>query len=164
MAGNVGMIQIVAQGLGNLKDKVVFVGGSVAELYAQNPELSDIRPTMDVDCIVDIASYYDYSKLEEDLRILGFKNDTTEGATICRKTYKGIMVDIMPVDSDILGFSNRWYHNGMVGKVEIALPNGTVIYILPVEYFIATKFEAMNSRGGTDIRGSKTKICNCNYF
>ena len=32
--------------------KVVFVGGSVAELYAEDPAAPDIRPTMDVDCVI----------------------------------------------------------------------------------------------------------------
>jgi hypothetical protein len=42
--------------LGNLKDDMVFVEGAVAELYASNPELSDIRPTLDVDCVIEIHS------------------------------------------------------------------------------------------------------------
>lgn len=32
--------------------KVVFAGGSVAELYAEDPAATDIRPTMDVDCVI----------------------------------------------------------------------------------------------------------------
>jgi hypothetical protein len=52
VASNVEMIIQVAHALGKLKDKVVFVGGSVAELYADFPEVTDIRPTLDVDCIV----------------------------------------------------------------------------------------------------------------
>jgi hypothetical protein len=155
-ASNIAMLQRVAQGLGDLKRKVVFVGGSVAEIYADYPEVSDIRPTMDVDCVVDIqiTTYLDYSKLEDKLRSLGFKNNTTVGAPICRKIYQGIIVDFMPVNPDILGFSNRWYSDGMNNKIKAVLPDSTDIYILPVEYYVATKFEALNSRGGKDIRGS----------
>jgi len=43
------MIETIANALCDLREKVVFVGGSVAELYADFPELSDIRPTTDVD-------------------------------------------------------------------------------------------------------------------
>ena len=43
---NISMLQTVAFGLGDLKDEMVFVGGAVAELYASNPELSDIRRTL----------------------------------------------------------------------------------------------------------------------
>jgi len=156
MAGNIDKVQIIARALGKIKEQVVFVGGSVAELYADNPELSDIRPTIDVDCVVDlqISTYLDYSKLEEQLRSLGFQNDISENAPICRKIYNGIKVDFMPVNSKILGFSNIWYEEGITNKISIVLPYGISIFILPVEYYLAIKLEAMHSRGGTDIRGS----------
>ena len=48
------MVKQIADALGDLKEKMVFVGGSVAELYADFPEVSDIRPTLDVDCLVDV--------------------------------------------------------------------------------------------------------------
>lgn len=85
---NIKMLQTVANGLGNLKDDMVFVGGAVAELYASNPTLSDIRPTLDVDCVVELRSRIAHAKLEEDLRAIGFAHDTTQGAPICRWIYK----------------------------------------------------------------------------
>ena len=156
-ASNIAMIEHIAHALGDLKDKMVFVGGSVAELYADFPEISDIRPTLDVDCVVDvqtISNYADYIKLETELRKRGFQNDMSENAPICRKNYQGITVDFMPVNPNILGFSNRWYADGIANKIATVLPNGTSIYILSAEYYLATKFEALRGRGGTDIRGS----------
>jgi hypothetical protein len=157
MAGNIDKVRAVAQALGDLKEQVVFVGVAVVELYADNPEVSDIRPTIDVDCVVDmqISTYLDYSNLEEELRKLGFTDDTSENAPICRKIYEGIIVDFIPANTDILGFSNHWYKDGITNKIFTTLPDGTSIYILPVEYFVATKLEALYSRGGKDFRGSK---------
>ena len=66
---NITMLQTVANGLGNLKDDMVFVGGAVAEMYASNPELSDIRPTLDVDCVIELPSRTTHAKLEDDLSI-----------------------------------------------------------------------------------------------
>jgi hypothetical protein len=103
---------------------------------------------------IQIATYLDYSKLEDKLRSLGFMEDTSEKAPICRKVFQGIIVDFMPVNSDILGFNNRWYKNGIENKISTILPDGTSIYIFSVEYYVASKFEALNSRGGSDIRGS----------
>ena len=151
---NLEMIQQVAHGLGGLKNDVVFVGGSVAELYAENPELSDIRPTLDVDCVVEISSYKGYGELEIELRRLGFRNDRTPNAPLCRWIYQDIIVDVMPDDPDIIGFSNRWYHAGIANKIERVLPDNTRIFIFSVEYYAATKFEAMNSRGGNNLRTS----------
>jgi hypothetical protein len=152
--GNIAMVEQIANALSSLKEKVVFVGGSVAELYADHPEISDIRPTMDVDCFIETHSYLNFIKLEEELRTLGFVDDTTHGVPICRKIFQGISVDFMPNDEKVLGFSNRWYADGILNKTSTKLPNGTNIYILSVEYYLATKFEALNSRGSKDIRGS----------
>ena len=109
---------------------------------------------MDVDCVIETVTYAEYTKFEEKLRLLGFFDDTTFGAPLCRKKYKGILVDVMPVNPDILGFSNRWYKDGMANKTTLQLPDTTNIFVFPVEYYIATKFEALKNRGGTDIRGS----------
>ncbi len=151
---NIQMLQQVAAGLGALKDEVVFVGGSVAELYASEPELSDIRPTIDVDCVIEIRTYREYGQLEEELRRLGFRNDMSEGAPVCRWIYNGITVDVMPTDPDVIGFTNRWYPEGIRNKIEIVLPDTNSIYILSPEYYIATKFDAHHDRGGDDLRTS----------
>lgn len=151
---NIIMLQTVANGLEELKDEMVFVGGAVAELYADNPAASEIRPTIDVDCVIEISSRPQFAKMEENLRAKGFKNDTSEGAPICRWIYKDIKVDVMPTDSDVLGFSNRWYEEGIEIKIQKTLPDGTNVFVFPPEYYLAAKFEAHNARGGNDLRQS----------
>jgi hypothetical protein len=151
---NIQMLQTVANGLGELKDEMVFVGGAVAELYADNPAASEIRPTIDVDCVIEISSRLQFARMEENLRAKGFKNDTSEGAPICRWIYKDIKVDIMPTDSNVLGFSNRWYEEGIEIKIQKTLPDGTGVFVFPPEYYLAAKFEAHKGRGGNDLRQS----------
>ena len=153
-SANVDMLQIVAIGLEEIKNDLVFVGGAVAELYASDPASSDIRPTTDIDCLIELKSRLEYSKLEERLRAKGFVNDTSMGAPICRWIYKNIKVDVMPTDENILGFSNRWYLEGIENKIGKALPNGTEIFIFPPQYFLGAKFEAHKNRGGNDLRQS----------
>jgi len=148
------MLEAVANGLAYLKEEMVFVGGAVAELYASNPEATDIRPTLDVDCVIEIHSYSAHTEVEDKLRSLGFVNDTTQGAPICRWNYQDILVDIMPSDSEVLGFSNRWYKEGIKSKILKTLPNGTDIFVFSPEYYLATKFEANKGRGGSDLRQS----------
>jgi hypothetical protein len=148
------MLQTVANGLGELKDEMVFVGGAVAELYADNPAASEIRPTIDVDCVIEISSRLQFARMEENLRAKGFTNDTSKGAPICRWIYKDIKVDVMPTDSSVLGFSNRWYEEGIEIKISKTLPDGTDVFVFPPEYYLAAKFEAHNSRGGNDLRQS----------
>jgi len=151
---NITMLQTVANGLGDLKDEMVFIGGSVAELYVSNPAASDIRPTLDVDCVVELSSKTAHAKLEEELRAKKFANDTTQGAPICRWIYKDILVDVMPTDSNVLGFTNIWYEEGVDNKIVKTLPDGTEVFVFPPEYYLATKLEAHKGRGGNDLRQS----------
>ncbi|NVO08961.1 MAG: nucleotidyl transferase AbiEii/AbiGii toxin family protein [Bacteroidales bacterium] len=151
---NIMMLQTVANGLGELKENIVFVGGAVAELYASDPAASDIRPTLDVDCVIELNSRIEHSRLEEKLRAKGFAHDTSIGAPICRKIYKGIKVDVMPADSAVLGFSNQWYHDGIENRMAKVLPSGIEIFVFTPEYYLASKFAAHRSRGGNDLRQS----------
>ena len=107
MSDNINRLKIIAEGLGELCREVVFVGGSVAELYADDPAASDIRPTMDVDCVIATATYGSMQGFEDLLRLRKFVNDIESGV-ICRWKYNGEIVDIMPDHDSILGFTNKW--------------------------------------------------------
>jgi len=43
-----------------------------------------VRLTFDVDVIAEINSYADYASFSERLRALGFREDTSRGAPLCR--------------------------------------------------------------------------------
>lgn len=153
MHENLKRIQRVAEGLGTLRDEMVFVGGSVAIVYATDPAASDIRPTLDVDIVTEVTSYKNYEILESELRKRGFINDFESGI-ICRWIYKSEIVDVMPCDEKILGFSNRWYLEGYRNKILYPILPSLDIQIFPVCYYIACKIEALKSRGGEDWRTS----------
>ena len=150
MSGNIRRLKVIAAGLGDLCKDVVFVGGSVAELYVDDPGATDIRPTMDVDCVIELATYGSLEVFEKLLREHKFVNDVESGV-ICRWKYNGEIVDIMPDRDSILGFTNRWYHPGVQHREEVVVDD-TSIYILPPLYYVATKIEAVRDRGGEDLR------------
>ncbi|GAA3970170.1 nucleotidyl transferase AbiEii/AbiGii toxin family protein [Hymenobacter antarcticus] len=143
-------LQAVAQGLGNLLPEVVFVGGATVGLYASSPAAPISRPTDDVDCIIELASYGAFAALEERLRARGFRNDVESRVQI-RWLYEGIPVDVMPTDARVLGFSNPWYPVGMATAQSHTLPDGTIIRILHPAYLLATKFCALQNRA-SDLR------------
>ncbi|MFA7230599.1 MAG: hypothetical protein WC071_04965 [Victivallaceae bacterium] len=149
---NIARLELIADGMGELVDKMVFLGGSVTNLYIDDPAAEHIRPTMDVDCIVEVKNKPAFHKLEEELRQKGFCHCTESGAPVCRWVYKDILVDIMPVDECILGFANRWYSEGIRNSQKVQLPGGQVIFVLKLPYFIATKIEAYYGRGERDFR------------
>ena len=60
----------------------------------------------------------------------------------------------MPTDPSILGFSNPWYPDGVKYSTEHNIDNAGSIRIFTSPYFIASKFEAFNTRGKGDLYAS----------
>ena len=87
-------MRIVATRLQAIDVPFAFVGGAVVGVLVDHPELTAIRPTKDVDVIVEIATLLDYYALEERLRTAGFVNDTAEDAPICRWVIADCRVDV----------------------------------------------------------------------
>jgi hypothetical protein len=74
-----------------------------------------------------------------------FENDIESGV-LCRYKVKGVIVDVMPTDASVIGFTNRWYADGFKFAKTIQLDELPVkIFTLP--FFIASKIEAFKSRG-----------------
>ena len=65
-----------------------------------------------------------------------------------------LIVDFMPDDERILGFSNRWYAQGIETAVSHPLTGELEIKHLTAPLFIAMKLEAYRGRGGDDPLGS----------
>lgn len=151
---NLRMLATIAQALAPLNEVAVFVGGATVALYVQDPAAPQVRPTDDVDCIVELTSYASYAQLEHRLRQLGLENDSSPKAPLCRWLCAGYKVDVMPPDESVLGFTNEWYQDGIKHKVRHALPDGQEIFILSAPFFIATKIAAFLSRGEGDFRCS----------
>ncbi len=150
------MLAVVARGLKDLKDQVVFVGGATVDLYITNPGGEPLRATDDVDCVIEITSRAGYRALEEKLRDLKFTHPLDEvRPPICRWRFSGILVDVMPTDEAVLGFSNRWYPDGMAHAEKRTLPDGQEIAIFSLPYFLASKIEAFLGRGKNDFYGSQ---------
>ncbi|MGN6436774.1 MAG: hypothetical protein ACTHMM_09570 [Agriterribacter sp.] len=149
---NIARIRAVYHALGNLGSEVVFVGGATVSLYADRPT-GEVRPTDDVDIVVELANYGDYAALEERLRKKGFANDTASGV-ICRFRLDGLIVDVMPTKGEVLGFSNRWYPAGFQSAIVYEGNESLAIRIFTPVYFLASKLEAFNHRGAEDGRTS----------
>ena len=145
-------IKAVANALGELKEKVVFVGGATISLYADRP-VFEIRPTDDVDVIIELLNYAGRTALEEKLRSIGFTHDIESGV-ICRYHIQGIIVDIMPTDDPSIGFTNKWYPEGFTQAVNYDIDEQCTVSILSAPYFVATKLEAFKNRGKSDGRTS----------
>lgn len=147
---NLSMIRHVASRLGHLRERVVFLGGAASALLITDDAVPDVRVTVDVDVIVEIASRGDYYRLAESLRAAGFSEDSREGAPVCRWLVEGIAVDVMPTDAEILGFSNQWYQQALENSVVRQISEDMAIRLVTAPYFLATKIDAFHNRGAED--------------
>lgn len=144
---NTEMLRRVAEALAGLDISVVYVGGATITLYLDPYAASQVRTTLDVDCVVPISTLIAYQELEGQLRKLGFRHCQDDDAPICRWKYEDLTVDIMPFDDSVLGFGNRFSRLGFAHAMERELAPGCLIRMLTPRYFFASKIEAYETRG-----------------
>lgn len=150
------MLECAARRLGPLLDEVAFVGGQVAELLVTDPAAARVRPTEDVDIIVAVSTRSAYDRLGTRLRASGFRKDLTPGAPLCRwRAPDRVVLDVMPTEETILGFSNRWYPLGLATAEAYPLGNDLTIRVVTAPVFLATKWVAFDQRGAGDHFGSR---------
>ena len=149
---NVERILAVVRQLGELSQEVVFAGGAATGLLITDPAIPDVRPTIDIDIIVEVITRTDYYRLEQRLREKGFR-ESIEDKVICRWRYKEIFLDVMPTDERILGFSNRWYADAFRNAQDIVI-EGLTLKLIKAIYFLGTKLEAFYGRGKGDYMAS----------
>ena len=145
---NVSLLERAAELLGEaLLEQLVFIGGAVAGVLITDPAMPEIRPTQDVDVICRVITRSGYHQLGSQLRQRGFQEDSRPGAPLCRWCSHDLMLDLMPTQGEILGFSNRWYALALETALQQGLPSGRSIRIVTAPVFLATKLEAFRGRG-----------------
>ena len=148
------MIKVVAAALGELNERAVFVGGATVPFYLPEAYLSQARPTEDIDVVMEVVGRNASAINDQALRNKKFQHDTSEGAPICRWIYRGFKVDVMSTDPSAVGFTNRWYEEGVKNAIEVvSAPVSVKIFSLP--YFLASKLVAFRDRGNNDYIGSR---------
>lgn len=151
---NLELLEMAAGQLRPLLPEIVFVGGCATGLLIDDPAAAPVRATYDVDVIAEIGSYAEYAVFSGRLRALGFNEDTRERAPLCRWTQGPLTLDVMPLDTQVLGFSNHWYPDALCAAGKVQLPSGLVIRAISAPYFLATKLEAFRGRGKSDYLAS----------
>ncbi len=147
---NIEMLETTARDLGPLVHEMVFLGGAATGLLLTDSAAPPIRITRDIDVIIEVASLTEYHRFNEELRKLGFFEDTSPDAPICRWQKQNMILDVMPTDPSILEFGNRWFSKAFASAVPHCFPSGKQIKVLPAPFFLATKIEAFKHRGNDD--------------
>ena len=151
---NVESVAHVAEKLQALDEHFAFLGGAVLPLLLDDTSIVIVRPTKDVDVIVEVLTRLEYSKLEERLRASGFKHDMTQGAPKCRWVVDGIMVDIMAASGEASDWPSKWFPEALAHALPIELSASCTANVVTAPFFIATKLEAFFERGERDYYGS----------
>ena len=147
---NLEILILAINQLGELANEMVFLGGCATGLLITDPAAPPIRITRDVDAIVQVTSRADYYQLSDKLRAKGFSEDRSDDAPICRWVANNVILDVMPLDSEILGFGNKWYAPAAENAEIIKLSDGKKIHMVSAPYFLLTKLEAFDGRGAGD--------------
>jgi predicted nucleotidyltransferase len=144
---------LVADKLDRLGLNYAFVGGSIVALLLDHAALSPVRPTDDLDVIIQVTTGLRYCDIEAKLRQAGFAHDTRQGAPMCRWLYRGLTIDIMPADGGFMGLNTAWFKEALESAITMQIGGSTLKIISPVA-FIASKLAAFGDRGKGDYFGS----------
>ena len=144
------LLESAADLLRPLLSELVFVGGCATGLLITDPGSGGVRATYDVDATMELSGYGEYATIVEKLSALGLKPDTE---VTCRWHHAGLVIDVMPTEGSILGFTNRWYSPAVVTATTVNV-TGARIRLITAPYFVATKLVAYHGRGGGDVAGS----------
>lgn len=152
---NLPHLQVIAEALGDLRERVVFVGGSTAGLLLSDPLAEGVRPTLDVDAIVAADGLAHFQRIEAQLGQRGFARDI-HSEVICRWRHRAtdLVFDLMPIDPAILGFTNRWYDEALRTARTLRLAGDVQIRVVAPAAFVATKLDAFLDRGRGDYLSS----------
>jgi predicted nucleotidyltransferase len=144
---NLPVVSLVAHALGTLREEFMLVGGCAVGLLITDQARPPVRQTADVDLVAEVTSITDYYSLRPKLSETGFKEDQSQDH-MCRWRKGELIVDVMPT-TEVLGHSvNRWYAEAVKAAQIRTLPSGEAINVITAPFFIATKLESFNSRGG----------------
>jgi predicted nucleotidyltransferase len=152
---SIALLELGAAALDELLPEVVFVGGASIELWITDPAAPPVRPTNDVDVVVEVLTRSEFYAFEARLQTKGFSED--QDSVICRWRHDAsdLILDAMPTRADILGFENRWQAAALPHALRRELPSGRKIRAASPPYLLATKLEAFKSRGNADFLGSR---------
>jgi hypothetical protein len=145
-------LEVAAAVLGPILEEVVFVGGATIHLWLTEPAAPPVRATDDVDVICEVSTRAEYYSLGDRLHERGLVEARDE-PVICRwrRVEPRLVLDVMPTDPDVLGFSNPWYEHAISSSEPVVLDSGARIQAAPPAALVATKLCAWKGRGEGDL-------------
>jgi hypothetical protein len=133
---NLPLLEDAVQKLAPFLEEVVFVGGITLGLLITDAAAAPIRGTTDVDVVAEIITYADYMEFSERLRKAQFTEDAGEKPLTCRWHFGALTLDVLPLNKEVLGFTNRWYAPALAHASTFTLPSGQSIRVITAPFFL----------------------------
>ena len=152
----------VAEALGPLVDRVVFIGGAIAPLLKTHPISPRVRPTKDVNGMAITTSYRDFHRLQDDLRRRGFQQRAIEAEATTHAhrwtTPGGGVFDLVPAGTHLGASGNPLDRIAIESaeSVHIERPGAAPLVVrhASAPSFLGLKWAAYQDRGEGDLFGS----------
>ena len=145
-------IEVVAAALESIRTRFVFAGAGILPLLIEPQFVPDLRPTQDVDAVVQVLHFGEWMRLRTALLASGFRERAVVAQSRQILFWLGdLQVDFIPPRLREFGTANRWLDLGFELAEESRLPSGRVIERIPASAFLAAKVAAFLSRGRRDV-------------
>lgn len=140
----------IARALGDLRERIVFIGGSVAPILQSVPPMPRARVTDDVDALLVSAGDSESVAVEEAVARLGFRRDMS--ATHAHRWIApgGDKLDLVPFGQHVGASGSALDHAAAVTAIETELEPGLTIRHVSAPAFIAMKLAAHDDRFADD--------------
>jgi predicted nucleotidyltransferase len=141
---------LVARALGDLRERVVFIGGAIAPLLQTDPPFREARITSDVDAIIATVSYTAAQHVQDELVRLGFRPAMDARHAHRWITANGIPFDLVPTGEHLGGTGGIADRLAIDAAVTTTLEPGLRIRHASAPGFLALKWAAYQDRGRDD--------------
>lgn len=142
---------LVAQELGDLRQRIVFIGGAIAPLLHTDPPFRQARITSDVDAIIATGSYVEAQRVQDELARLGFRRDLADPRHLHRWVGAGgVPFDLVPAGDHLGAASGPIDRLAVETAVSTTLTTGLTIRHASAPGFLALKWAAYQDRGRKD--------------
>lgn len=149
-------VAAVATELGDLANRVVFIGGAIAPLLQTDPPFPRARPTSDVDGVLATATYPESQRFQAELIRKGFRQEPQDPRHAHRWIGpSGIPFDLTPTGEHLGGSGDPWDAIAIETAVEVTLVAGVRIRHASAPAFLAQKWAAHHDRGRDDPLASR---------
>jgi hypothetical protein len=139
------LLSSMAYRMGELRERVVFLGGAVLSLLITDPDVQAVRIAKDVDAVLRWSDKKDLYAFEDGLWSRGFEK--CANGSVSRWLVDHMALDVLPANPATVGFDARWLDEAWATATPVKLGDDVSVKIVSPPVQLAVKLVAFMSRG-----------------